>query len=97
MLGLGQPMQGSSAMVFFHRENTLTERIMHKALLEELSKRKQAGEKNLAIRRKKTIRLDHKWIWASPIEIASKVEFKRHCSFLTHSITTISVNMMTST
>ncbi len=50
----------------------MTERIIHKTLLEELSKGKQAGEKNLTIRRKKIVRLDHKWIWASPIEIAGK-------------------------
>ncbi len=45
---------------------------MHKALLEELSKRKQAGEKNLAIRRKKIVQLDHEWVWVSPVEIAGK-------------------------
>ncbi len=52
---------------------TLTERIIHKALLEELSKRKQAGQKNLTIRRKKIVRLDHKWVWDSSIEISGKI------------------------
>ncbi len=56
-----------------NREYTLSERIIHKALLEELSKRKQAGEKNLAIRRKKIVRLDHKGIWDSPFVISGKM------------------------
>ncbi len=59
--------------VFFHKKYTLTEHIIHKALLEELSKRKQAGEKNLAIRRTKIVRLDHNRVWDSPIEISGKM------------------------
>ncbi len=38
-------------ILVLHREFTLTERIKEKAFLEELSKREQAGEENLAIRR----------------------------------------------
>ncbi len=58
---------------FFHKEYTLTECIIHKALLEEFAKQKQAGGKNLAIRRKKIVRLDHKWVWDSPIEFSGKM------------------------
>ncbi len=43
-----------------HRECALPVRIKDKALLEELSKREQAREENLAIRRKKIVPLDHK-------------------------------------